>query len=49
MKTKILQSIANKIVDEMSKDISDEKFNSLYDLGIRYNEICINVFGVYLD
>jgi hypothetical protein len=49
MKRRILQSIANGIINEMSKTISDEKFNRLYELGMGYNDFCINVFDVYLD
>ena len=49
MKLIILQSIANAIIKEMGKTISDEKFNRLYELGLGYNDFCINVFDVYLD
>ena len=49
MKRRILQSIANGIINEMGKTISDEKFNRLYELGMGYNDFCINVFDIYLD
>ena len=49
MKRKILQKIADRIISKLEKTTDDELFNFYLELGVWYDDFCINTFEVYLD
>jgi hypothetical protein len=49
MKVKILQSIANRILDKAKNTKSDKEFTLYYDLALSFDRFCINYFDIYLN
>ena len=49
MKIKILQKIADSIINRLEKSENEDIFQFYYELGVSFNYICVNNFGVYLN
>lgn len=49
MKKNFLQPIANSIINGLENTKNDEFIKVYYDLGMWFDNLCINYFGVYLD
>jgi len=46
---KTLQLFADLIIRKLKNAKNDEVFESYYELGMIYNDFCINYFNIYLD
>ena len=49
MKTKILQSIADGIINKIDNAANLETFDFYYELGLWFDNFCINYFDIYLN
>lgn len=49
MKQKILQKLANMIINKMESVSDEEIFDMYYQSALWYNDFCIFYFNVYLD
>lgn len=49
MKIKILQSIADLIINKLAKASDDDIIKFYYEIGIWFDGICVNYLNIYLD
>lgn len=49
MITKILQSIGDSIIIAISKAKDEKSITANYEMGLWFNDLCVNYFDVYLD
>ena len=49
MKNKVLQSIADGIIKKLANASNDDMFNFYLEIGMWYDNFCVNTFDLYLD
>lgn len=49
MKRKLLQLIADKVINKLENSTNLDSFDFFYDFGIWLNEYCIIYYDIYLD
>ena len=48
MKERLLQKIADKIIDRAEKATTEKKFNIWYKIGMQLDMYCIGYYEIYL-